>query len=100
MSKLGSFIRSKREEYNLLLRHLAAKLDVDVAYLSKLERGERSVRLEHVVALSEIFNVPSGELKVLWLSDQITELLASILDDSMALKALNLSKKELSTLTH
>ncbi|MBK8636706.1 MAG: helix-turn-helix transcriptional regulator [Saprospiraceae bacterium] len=59
MNKLGTFIRLKREENHLLLRQLAAKLDMDVAYLSKLlEREQRIARIEHLPLFSEFLNVP------------------------------------------
>jgi HTH-type transcriptional regulator, competence development regulator len=95
MNNLGNFIRSKREENNLLLRHLAAKLDVDVAYLSKLERGERTARSEHLPLLSEVFNVPISEIQMLWASDHITTFLAVFGDNKKAIQALDLTKQQL-----
>lgn len=41
MNKFGDLIRSSREEKEMLLRHIAAELDVDTALLSKIERGEK-----------------------------------------------------------
>jgi HTH-type transcriptional regulator, competence development regulator len=95
MNKLGTFIRLKREENNLLLRQLAAKLDMDVAYLSKLERGERIARIEHLPLFSEFLNVPKTELQLLWASDQIASLLTVFDDKKEAIQALDLTKKEL-----
>ena len=37
---IGEQIRKLREANNILLRQLAATLDVDQAMLSKMERGE------------------------------------------------------------
>jgi len=95
MNKLGTFIRLKREENNLLLRQLAAKLDMDVAYLSKLERGERIARMEHLPLFSEILNVPKADLQLLWASDQIASFLTVFDDKSEAIQALDLTKKDL-----
>lgn len=95
MNKLGSFIRSKREENSLLLRQLAAKLDIDVAYLSKLERGERIARIEHLQSLSEIFDVPESELKLIWASDHIASFLTVFDDNKKAIQALDLTKHDL-----
>lgn len=41
MNSVGSVIRENRKSKGLLLRQLSAVLDVDVAVLSKIERGER-----------------------------------------------------------
>ena len=60
MNNFGELIRAKREEKEMLLRHLAAQLDIDTAQLSKMERGERTVRREHVLAC---FNFQSRPYK-------------------------------------
>ena len=41
MNKFGDLIKTKREEQEMLQRHLAAQLDIDTAQLSKMESGER-----------------------------------------------------------
>lgn len=41
MNKFGELIKLKREQMSLLQRHLASKIDIDVAMLSKIERGDR-----------------------------------------------------------
>jgi transcriptional regulator with XRE-family HTH domain len=42
MNSVGNVIRENRKSKGLLLRQLAAVLDIDVAVLSKIERGERT----------------------------------------------------------
>jgi HTH-type transcriptional regulator, competence development regulator len=41
MNKFGAIIRKSREEKKLLLREVAAHLEIDQAVLSKIERGKR-----------------------------------------------------------
>lgn len=48
MNRVGEIIRSKREKKEMLLRQLAAKIDIDQAILSKIERGERKARREQI----------------------------------------------------
>ena len=48
MKQVGEIIREKREEKGLLLRHLAAEIDIDQALLSKIERGERKATKEQI----------------------------------------------------
>jgi len=71
MNNFGELIRAKREEKEMLLRHLAAQLDIDTAQLSKMERGERTVKREHVLQLVSIFNLDHTKALALWLADQV-----------------------------
>ena len=68
---IGEHIRTLREANDILLRQLAAKLEMDQAMLSKMERGERSFRREDIDALAKIFKQPKKELLTLWLADKI-----------------------------
>jgi len=71
----GNQIRELREAQNLLLRELAATLDMDVAYLSKIERGNRAARKEQVIAFAKALNRDEKELLQFWLADQIVEMI-------------------------
>ncbi len=86
MNSLGERIRNLRESKDLLLRQVAAYLEIDTALLSKMERGERRLTREQVVALSKHFGVDEKDLLTLWLSDKI---LNSVKDDKYAALALN-----------
>ena len=79
MHKFGSLVRLKREENEMLLRHLAAKLDVDTALLSKIERGERIAKRHHVESLIEILKLNKENAKTLWLADQLYAMISEIL---------------------
>ncbi len=91
MHKFGSLIRSKREENEMLLRHLAAKLDIDTAMLSKIERGERTAKRDHVDGLIEILKLDKENAKTLWLADQ---LYAMISEEDEAIKALHVAEEQ------
>ncbi len=93
MNNFGDLIRAKREEKEMLLRHLAAELDIDTAQLSKMERGERTARREHVVELTKILSLDKEETLSIWLADQICLLLAK---EKQALRALKLAETTLS----
>ena len=72
---IGDKLRQLREEQALPLRKVAALIDVDVAILSKMERGERKLTKEVVQKLAAIYKYNTNELMVLFLSDRIvTEL--------------------------
>lgn len=89
---IGDKIRELREKNNILLRHLAAQLDMDTAMLSKMERGDRFFKKEDILALANIFKQPEQELLTLWLADKI---LKTIQDEAYKQQALQLALKTL-----
>lgn len=91
MNKFGHLIRSKREEQEMLLRHLSAELDIDIAQMSKIERGERTAKREHVRQLIKIFKLNEADATVLWLADQVYAVVA---DENEALEALIVAENE------
>ena len=92
MNKFGDLIRAKREEQEMLLRHLSAELDIDTAQMSKIERGERTAKREHVHQLITIFKLNEAEATALWLADQVY---AVVENEDQAVKALAIVKKEI-----
>jgi HTH-type transcriptional regulator, competence development regulator len=92
---IGERVRKLRESHNILLRQLAAKLDMDTAMLSKMERGDRFFRKEDIFLLAEIFKKPEEELLTLWLADKIIEL---IKNEPQATDALKMALKEIKKL--
>jgi len=89
---IGDKIRELREHENILLRQLAAQLDMDTAMLSKMERGDRFFRKEDIVALAKIFKQPEEELLTLWLADKI---LKTIEEEDHKEQALKLALKSI-----
>lgn len=95
MNSLGEKIRTIRESKCLLLRQVAAHLEIDTALISKIERGERRLTREQVIKLAKFYNVTDEELLTLWLSDK---LLDTIENDPFAMQGLNKAKNILKTL--
>lgn len=71
MKKVGERLREQRELKGLLLRQVAAKLEMDQALLSKVERGERKATKEQIVALAKFYGLDVKELQVQFLSEKI-----------------------------
>lgn len=71
----GIKIRQSREQQGLLLRQVAAVLEVDTALVSKIERGERKASKEQVLKLAELLEIEVDVLLVIWLSDKIVDML-------------------------
>lgn len=87
---IGEKLRHLREEKELPLRKVAAFLDIDVAILSKMERGERRITKEVVLKLAEIYSHNADELLVLFLSDKI---LNEIQDEDLGIEALKVAEE-------
>jgi len=96
MDNLGDTIRKLRENKQLPLRTVAAYLEIDVAILSKIERGQRKPAREHVVKLAAFFNVKENDLLVAWLSDKLVYQLE---DEDMGLKALQMAEEKVQYIT-
>jgi transcriptional regulator with XRE-family HTH domain len=93
MNKFGEIIRQRREEKELLLRHVAAQLDIDTALLSKVERGDRNLKREHVVLISEILDIDTNELLTLWLADRVYQVIED--EEENALRAIKIAEEGL-----
>ena len=88
----GQTIRNYREAQGLLLRQLAAALEVDTAFISKMERDEKKASRLHVERLANVLKVNNDELITIWLSDK---LLNTLEQEPSAHNALKLTKKRL-----
>lgn len=88
---LGEKLRQIREQNELPLRKVSALLDIDVAILSKMERGERKLSKEVVLKLADIYKCNHEELLVLFLSERI---MYEIQDEDLGEKALKVAEKK------
>ena len=84
-TQFGERIRELRTKQNLLLRQLASLLDVDTSIISKVERGNRQMKKEHIPILAKILKAEIDELMTLWLADQIY---AVVKDEKLGNKAM------------
>lgn len=87
---IGEKLRHIRKEKELPLRKVAALLDIDVAILSKMERGERKITKEVVLKLADIYDYNADELLVSFLSDKI---LYEIQDEDLGIEALKVAEE-------
>ena len=89
---IGEKLRKLREENELPLRKVAALLDIDIAILSKMERGERRLTKEIVQHLAKIYKHDEQELLVLYLSEKI---MAEVGEEDLALKAMQVAEEQI-----
>ncbi len=92
MSTLGLKLRELREKSGLSLRKAAMQADIDVAVLSKMERGERKFSKELVLKLARLYNANSEKLLIEFLSEKV---LYEIENEDFGLEALKVAEKKL-----
>jgi len=98
METVGQIIRAKRETLGLLLRQVAAYLDIDQAVLSKIERNERKPSKDNIIRLAEILKFEKDELMIQFMSDKIAY---EIADEDCADMVLKVAEKKVKYLkTH
>lgn len=92
MTNLGQKIREIREQQGLLLRQIAAFLEVDTALISKIERGDRKASKKQVVNIAKFLNANEDEFLTLWLADKIE---STILEEpKVAYQAMKIANKK------
>jgi transcriptional regulator with XRE-family HTH domain len=68
---LGDKLRQLRDKKNLMQREVGAVIEVDGAFISKVENSEKPINRKHLKTLSKFFKVQEDELQTLWLADKI-----------------------------
>lgn len=91
MKTTGEIIREQRKTKGLLLRQVAARLDIDIAILSKIERSERKASREQIVKLADILDLDKNNLLVQYFSENIAY---EIAHDDLANQALKVAEKK------
>jgi len=89
---LGQKLKELREEHQFVQREVAAKLEVDTAYVSKMENGTKQVSRNWLPILAEMFEVNEDDLVTLWIADKAFGFLQN---EPLALKALPLIMEKL-----
>ena len=69
----GKKIKELREEHGMVQRKLAAALDIDTPMYSKIERGERKAKLNHIPIMARLLEIEEKELLTIWLVDKVLD---------------------------
>ena len=91
MKTIGEIIRGHREEKGILLRQLAALLEIDSAILSKIERGERKATKEQIIKIADILGIKQNDMLIQYLSEKIAY---EIADEETAKQVLKVAEKK------
>jgi HTH-type transcriptional regulator, competence development regulator len=91
---LGERLKELREAKGLVQRQIAAELDVDTAYISKMECNDKPVSRNHLRKLATLLNSSEEELLTLWLAEKVYNV---VKDEGVGLRAINVAEEELKT---
>ncbi len=89
---LGEKLKELRENKGLVQRQVAAVLEVDTAYISKMESNEKPVSRQHLKKLSGLLGIDEEELLTLWLADKVYDV---VKDETPGLKVLSIVATEI-----
>lgn len=92
LNHFGTRVRELRERKELLLRQVAARLEVDTALMSKIERGDRNASKGQVIKIADFLNADLDELLTLWLADKVESAVGE--EKKLANEALDIVKKK------
>lgn len=92
MESFGTLVRRMRKARNLLLREVAAKLQVDPSFLSRIEGGTKHASREHVIQLAAILEANENEFLIAYLSDKI---IYELQGEKLAMKAMSVAEEKI-----
>lgn len=90
--ELSYIIKEARESKELLMRELAAKIEIDIATVSKFEKGDRNPTRPQILKLANVLELDVNKLLTLWLRDKI---LNEVQGEENALKALKMAQNKI-----
>jgi transcriptional regulator with XRE-family HTH domain len=72
---LGIKLKELRELNGFVQRQIAALLEIDTAYISKMESGDKQISRDHLKKLATVYKVPEKGLITLWVADKIIKII-------------------------
>ena len=90
----GEKLRELRESKNLMQRQVGALIEVDGAFISKIENNDKPIKRQHLTTLSEYFGIELAELEILWLADKIQHVIENEKNAESAVKLVQNRLKE------
>jgi Fic family protein/DNA-binding XRE family transcriptional regulator len=89
---MKTILKQARESKGLLMREVAAELNIDAALVSKWESGSRKPTKEQIIKLCQVLNLDTEKMLIEWMSEMI---IYEIGNDDLAFKALLAAEEKL-----
>ncbi|WP_241154755.1 helix-turn-helix domain-containing protein [Amniculibacterium aquaticum] len=93
--ELKDILKNAREKKSMLMREVAALIEVDTAMISKFEKGDRNPTRNQVEKLADILELDNNILMKIWLRDKLVNELEN---EELALEALKMAEKKIKAL--
>ena len=71
MITLSEILLNARKSKGLILRKVAAEVDIDQSLISKFEKGERKPTIEQIEKLATFYQIPKQQLMVDIISEKV-----------------------------
>lgn len=91
--KLLGRLYQLRTERHIASLELAKLLGVEPPMYSRMERGTRNIKFEHLQKIAEFYQTDCDELHALWLADKLSELTQDLPDEILEQAILILKDK-------
>jgi len=91
MKTFSETLRQLREDNFLLLRQVAAILEVDTALISKFESGVRRPTRKQIISLAKLYKTNEKELMIQFLSEKLAH---EVQDEEFGIEALKVAEKK------
>lgn len=85
MHRVFDKIRSARLKKGILIREMAAQLQIDPSVLSKIERGQRPLTKEIITKISTLEMLGKNDFLVLWYENQVEQIIGDTTEGTKAL---------------
>lgn len=92
MDTFAEIIRKARSEKGLILREVAALVDIDQSIINKFELGERKPSKEQVLKLAKCYQLNKKGLIIAWKSDLVCH---SLQDEELAFEILKVAEHKI-----
>lgn len=92
LKSLAEIIRDLRAQNGLLLRQVAAEIEIDQALLSKIERGDRFPTRNQVIRLAGFYKIDPNELLIALISDKLVH---ELRNEELAISAMQVAEKKI-----
>lgn len=86
MKTIGDTLKYARQSKNIILRKVAAEVDIDQSLICKFERNERKPTKEQLIKLADFYNLSEKDLTISWYADKIVDELKNTEETTEILK--------------
>ena len=93
MKSFGETVKEMRMSKKMLLRQVAAKMNVDSSLLSRVENGMKKLSREQVVSLANVLGQDQEQLLVLYLGERVVYELKD--EEDLAINAIMVAEKRI-----